>query len=240
MSPATDLTEREAEIIRILRALGRVPDSFVVIGGYAVSALGPHRFSVDCDLASDRTHLPEAEKVLLGEAYTRKDRRLPKGILVREYTRKIGRDIASVEIYVDRVVSRTTHGTWSYRFIRENSVESLVLGVTDSTPSRVVERNLLVAMKLHASRSQDLGDIAVLSEGVDWERVAACAACGLKDKFTEQLDRALEEVSSSKFSSDLKSTFAMRGNITPHIERARRGLGRLKTLIGEKTFTTSL
>ena len=51
-SPTTDLTAREAEIIRILRELGQLRDRFVVIGGYAVSAHGPHRFSVDCDLVT--------------------------------------------------------------------------------------------------------------------------------------------------------------------------------------------
>lgn len=241
MSPATDLTAREAEIIRILRVLSDVGERFVVIGGYAVSALGPHRFSVDCDIATDAKHLPALEEALRREGYEEmRGRRFPKNVIMKEHVKTVGRDRASVEIYVNSVVSRTTLGTWSYRFIRENSVDSIVLGVTDSTPSRVVDRSLLVAMKLHASRAQDLGDAVVLSEGVVWERVAACAACGLKDKLVEQLDSAAREVSSPKFSSDLKSTFAMRGDVASTIERAKRGLARLKILLAEKTFTSSL
>src|SRR3989338_566106 len=43
----TDLGEREREILRMLEQLKGMA---VVVGGYAVSALASHRFSVDCDL----------------------------------------------------------------------------------------------------------------------------------------------------------------------------------------------
>ena len=59
MSQSGYLTSRETEVIRILRILGEATDGFVVVGGYAVNALGQHRFSVDCDLATDRDNVPK-------------------------------------------------------------------------------------------------------------------------------------------------------------------------------------
>ncbi len=190
MSPSTDLTARETEIIRILRVMSQATHGFVVIGGYAVSALGQHRFSVDCDLATDDEHVKVLDASLNRDGYGRKRSRLglPAGVATREYAKRVGEEPSTVEIFVNRVVNRATQGTWTYGFMRENSIEALVVGVTDSTPSRVVGRDLLVAMKLHAGRRQDLWDIVVLSRGVDWETLAEFAACGSKEKLTQRLE----------------------------------------------------
>ncbi len=242
MSPSTDLTARETEIIRILRIMGQATNGFVVIGGYAVSALGQHRFSVDCDLATDEEHVQVLDATLNRDGYGRKKirPRLPEGVATQEYVKRVGEEPSTVELFVNRVVSRATQGAWTYRFMRENSVEALVVGVTDSTPSRVVGRDLLVAMKLHAGRRQDLGDIVVLSRGVEWETVAKLAACGSKEKLTERVKSATSEISSPKFVSDLKSTFAMRGDMGNLIETASRGLEKLKTLIARQNFSNAL
>ncbi len=241
MSQAASLTSREQEIIQILRTLGESTDGFVVIGGYAVSALGLHRFSVDCDLAVDERKVAGIEEVLSREGYSKKTgQKRPKGVVMHELEKRMGRDTASVELYIDKVVSRATLGTWSYRFIRENSTETIVLGVTDSTPSRVVVRDLLAAMKLHASRPQDLSDIVVLSEGMDWNKVAEFSACGVQGKLARLLDSALDTISSPKFSSDLRATFAMRAEVTPMIQRTHKGLTLVRASLNKMTFKKSL
>lgn len=235
MSPTTDLTARETEIIRILRVLSQATNGFVLIGGYAVNAYSQHRFSVDCDLATDKDNIPIIDATLREDGYTlRKSPARPsQGVIMKDYRKLVGGEPASVELFVNTVVSRTTRGTWTYKFIRENSTETMVVGVTDSTPSRVVERNLLVAMKLHAGRTQDFGDVVILSEGVDWKDVARCAACGLKEKLVGQIESAIREISSPKFVSDLKSTFAMRGDSTSLIKQANIGLRSLRTLVAK-------
>ncbi len=211
------LTARETEIIRILRVLSEATDGFVVIGGYAVNAHGQHRFSIDCDLATIRNNIPVIDATVLGEGYALwKGRfRPPIGVTMREYRKSVAGLPVSVELLVNTVVSRQTSGRWTYKFIRENSVEAIVVGATDSTPSRVAQRNLLVAMKLHSGRTQDIADSVILSERVDWKEVARCAACGSKEKLMEQVDSAIGEISSSKFVSNMKSLFAMRSDPTP-------------------------
>jgi hypothetical protein len=59
MSQKTDLTAREAEIIRILKVLGSQSENFALFGGYAINALTSHRFSVDCDIVTDPKGLKE-------------------------------------------------------------------------------------------------------------------------------------------------------------------------------------
>ena len=127
-----------------------------------------------------------------------------------------------------------------YKFIRENSVEAIVVGTTDSTPSRVAQRNLLVAMNIHGGRTEDFEDIVTLSERVDWKIVARCAACGSKEQLIRQIDFATGEISSPKFASDLKSTFAMRSDPSVLVRQANLGLHALRTLVAEKKFGESL
>src|SRR5256885_16575432 len=86
MSQSGYLTSRETEIIRILRVLSEATDGFVVIGGYAVNAFGQHRFSIDCDLATNRDNVPVIDAILLGEGYGlgRKEVLPPIGVTIRE------------------------------------------------------------------------------------------------------------------------------------------------------------
>ncbi len=240
---SSDLTARESEIIRIIKALGERPNGFVIIGGYAVNALGQHRFSVDCDLATHQQHLPALETILRREQYSRKTlvsgRDLRSGMM-RKYTKLLGNDHASVELYVNNVVCRQTRGTWRYARIKENSAEAIVVGVTDSTASRVVTRELALAMKLHAGRDQDIADIVILSERVDWEAAGRLAACGSKEKVRTQLETALTRIVTRKFESDLKSAFSLRADIRPLIKQATKGLERLRNLLAEISFSVSL
>ena len=242
MSQSGYLTSRETEVIRILRILGEATDGFVVVGGYAVNALGQHRFSVDCDLATDRDNVPVIDATLLKEEYElrRNEVRPPLGVTIREYRKTVGGEPVSIELFVDTVVSTRTRGTWTYGFIQDNSAEAIIVGATDSTPSRVAHRNLLVAMKLHAGAPEDLGDVVVLSEKVDWKTVARYAACGSEEQLVGQIESAIREISSPKFASDLKSTFAMRSDPTFLIKQAILSLSALRTLVAREKFKDSL
>ena len=139
MSPATDLMARETEIIRIIRILSLETKGFVVIGGYAVNALGQHRFSVDCDLVTDQEHLAGLERILVREGFRATGQsRLPtgQGFLMKKYSKRMGGEPVSVELYVDSVVSRQTGAAWSYRLITEHAAEAIVAGVTGSAGMR--------------------------------------------------------------------------------------------------------
>src|SRR2546426_11874401 len=226
LSESSNLIAHETEIIRILKILNEATDGFVLIGGYAVNAHGQHRFSVDCELATNRDNVPVIDATLLGEGYElkRSEVRPPIGVTIREYAKPIRGETTLVLLFVDTVVSTTTRGIWTYKFIQENSVEAIVVGATGSTPSRVAQRNLLVAMKLHAGETQDFEDVVMLSERVDWKMVVRCAACGSKQQLIDQIDYAIGEISSAKFASELKSIFSMRSDPTILIKQANLGV----------------
>jgi len=242
MSQTGYLTARETEIIRILRVLNEATDGFVVIGGYAVNAHGQHRFSADCELATNRDNVPLIDSTLLGEGYElrRSEVRPPIGVTIREYAKSVGGETASIELLVDTVVNTTTRGIWTYKFIRENSSEAIMVGTTDSTPSKVAQRNLLVAMKLHSGETQDFEDVVMLSERVDWKTVARCAACGSKQQLIDQIDYVIGEIPSAKFASELKSIFSMRSDPMILIKQANLGLRTLRTLVTQEKFKDSL
>src|SRR5438128_5798311 len=133
LSESRNLIAHETEVIRILRILNEATDGFVVIGGYAVNAHGQHRFSADCELATNRDNVPLIDATLLGEGYElrRSEVRPPIGVTIREYAKPVGGETASIELLVDTVVNTTTRGIWTYKFIRENSSEAIVVGTTD-------------------------------------------------------------------------------------------------------------
>jgi hypothetical protein len=95
-------------------------------------------------------------------------------------------------------------------------------------------------MKLHSGRTQDLADVVMLSERVDWETVARYAACGSREQLIVQTDSAIREISSVRFVSDVKSSFAMRSNPALLIKRASLGLQTLRTLVAQEKFKDSL
>ena len=242
LSQSTNLTVPETEIIRILRVLSEEADGFVLIGGCAVNAFGHRRFSVDCDLATNRDNTPVLDTALLREGYElwRGGSRPPLGVAVRVYRKLIAGQPVSVDLLVNTVVSQKTRGTWTYKFIHENSAEAIVVGATDSTPARVANRNLLIAMNLHSGRTQNLADLVVLSEKADWKTVARYAASGSKEQLIAQIDSAIKEVSSSKFVSDLRASFAMRTDPTSLVKGTSLGLQTLRTLVGKEKFRDSL
>src|SRR5713226_10262675 len=98
MSQSGYLTSRESEIIRILRVLSEATEGFVVIGGYAVNAYGQHRFSIDCELATNRDNVPVIDATLLREGWElkRSEVRPPIGVTIREYAKPIGGETTSV------------------------------------------------------------------------------------------------------------------------------------------------
>src|SRR5437660_11635233 len=128
MSQSGYLTSRETEIIRILRVLSEATDGFVVIGGYAVNAFGQHRFSVGCDLATTRDNVPVIDAILLGEGYElRRNEVRPRiRVTITEYSKAVGGEPVSVELFVDTLVSTTTTATSTDKSIPANPVAATV------------------------------------------------------------------------------------------------------------------
>ncbi len=238
MSQHADLTARGAEVIRILLILRSHSDKLVVIGGYAVSALAAHRFSVDCDVVIQEKELRLLEKILKEEGYAKtKSTQLQKGThgaKTAKYVKQVGGRKVAVDLYVNSVLSRNTGGEWSYESISQNSMETNVVGITDSTIALVPKKELLIAMKLHASRDADLRDIVMLDEGTDWKTVADFTSTGSKRKIKAQLGSAIKRIGSKGFPPSLKAEFGLRIDVTLRIKATLEHLKTVKELLAGK------
>jgi len=230
MSLATDLTAREAELIRIIKLLAARKDRFVVIGGYAVNAITSYRFSVDCDLVVARKNIAAVQKILGKEGY-RGQKRQAEHATVEKFTKPIGGRRVSVDLFIDQVICRQTGGKWTYDFIRRNSFESDVVGLTDSARAFVPRKELLIAMKVHTARGADLRDIVMMSESADWKLVLRFADTGVRRRVILQVASAVESISTNQFSSALRAEFSLSADVTPLIKKCVQGLNIVKRLL---------
>lgn len=175
-----DLESKELEIIRTASLLPK--KNFVVIGGYAASALSIQRFSMDCDIVISDAHLKEFRDRLRAEGYRK--HKSASGFdetyrsEVEIYVKDVRGTRVSIDLFVNGVTSSKTKGSWSFEYIMKNSTEAIVSGARNSASVTVPAKELLMAMKIHSGRDVDMCDIVMLSEGVDWGAVLKHAAPG--------------------------------------------------------------
>lgn len=225
-----DLESRETEIIRILSSLS---GGFVVIGGYAVSALSVHRFSVDCDIVIPRKEEQKYSDQLKNEGYSKE--KSARGFdeayqsEVRIYVKKVGGARVSVDLFINGVTSRKTKASWSYEYIKDNSTEVMVSGSRSSANIVVPVKDLLLAMKIHSGRDVDMRDIVMLSEGADWNAVSKHARRGSKDVLVKQLTDMIGKMEEEQFVQSLRAAFGLRRNMEPLIADCRKNLSKLRT-----------
>lgn len=223
------LESREEEIIKTLASL---PKGFVVIGGYAASALSVHRFSADCDIVVSKKNVAEFNAHLGRQGY--KKEKSANGFdetyqsEVEVHVKKVGDATVSVDLFVNGVTSRNTGGSWSYDYVTDNSTEAIVSGLRSSTGVPTPTKELLMAMKIHSGRDVDLRDTVMLCEGVDWNNVKKHVARGEKSVLLEQITRMINKTSKEQFVQSLRATFEVRRNIEPLISQCRKNLTKLR------------
>ena len=157
----TDFSRREKECFDFLNQIPK-QKRYAVIGGYAVTAFGFPRFSVDLDIT-----IPESEtsffKKLLSEnnfilkntkedlAYSGRFERYDKGLV-------------SIDLLINGVQSRQTSYLYPFDYIYKNSEIRETNGWDPSNKSkvRIVKKELLIALKIHSMRMVDKRDIIML------------------------------------------------------------------------------
>lgn len=231
MSWVEKAVARENEILRIIEVFKQSDLEFVLVGGYAVSAFGRHRFSVDCDIVISKAFLPKFENILSAEGYKKKVQRagfdeVYKGEFV-SFSKKVGDFPVTVDLLVGSLASRQTEGVWSYNLIKKKSLLTNIVGIEKSTEVLIPERELLVALKIHAGRETDLRDIVILSKDVDLDKVREYAHTGARSKMKEQVERELKLLEDPRFVPSLKGVFTIRGDVSKDISRTREFLERL-------------
>ncbi|MHA1710871.1 MAG: hypothetical protein ACTSUS_02210 [Candidatus Freyarchaeota archaeon] len=218
--------ERENEILKIIRDFGGSGLEFVVVGGYAVSSLGRHRFSVDLDVVISEEDLDAFTRVLEERGFEKHVERsgfneVYGGKFV-SYVKRIDGLPVTVDLLVGSLVCRATGASWSYEYIRRYSTVRNVAGIELSAKCRIPERELLISFKIHSGRKADVRDVVVLMRKADLKRVIGHLKRGNLEKLRTQIGRMLEMLGDPRLVDSLKGVFVIRRDVTREIEETRK------------------
>lgn len=200
------LDRREGVIIRTLQRLPR--EDAVLIGGYAVNAYVPPRFSIDCDLVV----LGSSSKLesLLREEGFRKvgEGDVSHGGYVRYEMEKVK---VSFDLLKNSVVDRDTKIVFEGDLFQKYSAERKTIGrsVPTRIRMRIVDPELLFAMKFVSARRQDVRDMFMLSGAdLNWDLVSELVSAKCARELIGKRSRSISrDVQSESFSDSLHGPF---------------------------------
>lgn len=238
------LIERENEILNVLKGLVEAKLDFVVVGGFAVSGLTRHRFSVDCDVVVTREELEKFERIVKREGFTKHVEKAGfnevYGGEFKSYKKEVNKLPITFDLLVRSLVCRATGGTWSFDYIKKHSIQANITGAETSASCRVPEKELLIAFKVHSARRADIRDIVMLREDTDLERILAHLRRGKKEAVKGQINRIVEALRDPRLVDSLKGVFTLSVDVKRQIENARRDMETmLRTLQNRSSSSTS-
>ena len=218
--------ERENEILKIIQGLVDADLEFIVVGGYAVSSLARHRFSVDCDIVIPKELLNEFEKFLNEQEYKKHIERSGfdenyAGEFV-SFERRVLDLPVTFDLLVSSLVCRATGASWSYEYIQEHSIEANIPGVESSVRCRIPEKELLIAFKIHSGRRADVRDVIMLVENADAEKVLAHIKRGDIEVLKNQLGKANDALEDKNLSDSLKGVFTLTVDVEKQITNSKK------------------
>ncbi len=200
------LDAREGVIIKTLQRLPK--ENIVLIGGYAVNAYVPPRFSIDCDLVV----LGSSSKI---ESVLREDRFRKVGEGDVSYGGYLRYEMEKIKVSFDllenSVVDRDTKIVFEGELFRKHSAERTTVGrsVPTRIRMRIVDPELLFAMKFVSARKQDIRDMFMLAGGgLNWNLVSTMisAKCG-RELIGKRSDSTMRDVQSKNFRDSLHGPY---------------------------------
>jgi len=171
----------------VLEMLEKIPkQSVVLIGGYAVNAYVPPRFSIDCDLVV-LDNLAEVEAELKNNGFVKTE---SGDALYGNYVRYLrGKEKVSFDLLVNSVSDRRTGLVFEKMLFEKYSKNRVMVG--RATPARIemkiADPELLFAMKFVSGRKQDIRDLFMLAgEDLEWSLVASLVSKKCKGDLVEK------------------------------------------------------
>jgi len=233
------IQERERLCIDLLRKL---PQKFVLIGGYATSSFDFPRFSVDLDLVIRGKDVGKLSEVLEGEGFrVVKDlgefSKFYKGRIMR-FERKVDALPVSVDLFVDMVQARQTNATYSFDYLWKNSEIRRVVGsgVKDYVEARVANKEMLIALKINSIRTADQRDIIGLCNGIiDVRKILNHLKRAPKDKILNHIDIIATTLEKPESKDSIKGVFGISDKVYQRIiDKAKKEILLIrKGIIGE-------
>jgi len=220
--------ERENEIIKTVRNLVEAGLEFVVVGGYATSALARHRFSVDCDIVISKERLGNIQDVLKQEGFEKHVQRSgfdeTYGGEFLSYKKDAAGFPVRFDILVGSLVCRATGASWSFDYINKHSVEANVSGLEASVSCRIPQKELLIAFKIHSGRRADVRDIVMLRENADLEKVLSHLGRGNIEALRGQIKKITAALEDKNLVDSLKGVFTLTVDVKKQIESTQKDI----------------
>ncbi len=205
--------ERERAAFALLRRFRGA--EAVLVGGYAVSAYGLPRFSLDLDFVVPASALPGIRGLLKSADLTR-IRNWEGGAVFAGRAERWSRGEEAVplavDLLIDGVLDRVSGASHPYASVRRGARRLIVRGLDPSSEARalVAAPEVLVALKLEAGRRVDLRDLAVLAgTDLDLERVATLVRDDRRDVLLKHLDALAAALVRRDFQDSLKGVYML-------------------------------
>jgi hypothetical protein len=192
----------------ILQVLNEIPKDVVLIGGYAVNAYVPPRFSIDCDIVVF-DGVAEAKKTLAKYGFNETETgEVPFGKYIR-FARE--RDKVSFDLLLDSVLDRGSGIVFEGSLFKQYSKERVTVGRANPIriKMRIADPELLFSMKFVSARRQDIRDIFILSgTKIDWNLTKEIIKKKCNEKLIEERTRLIKtKVMSNHYRDSLHGAF---------------------------------
>lgn len=202
------LQERQAELVDTHRAVQAEDLSYVLVGGWAVSAFQT-RFTTDVDMVIPEAELDAYDALLDELGYSKQFdndvSNVYEGRIVR-YEKSVGDNAVEFDALVDALRCRQTDAEWSYRYLHEHSIVE-PLEVAEDLAARIPEPALLFALKLHSGRLADARDLVIVGSEAELDRIERHIHRGNPSQLAAQIERVLAELGSDGFADSFKGVF---------------------------------
>lgn len=230
------MLEREQLCLELLRKL---PQKFVLVGGYATSSFEFPRFSVDLDLVIQEKDMKEFAHILEGEGFefatdAKEFTAFYKGRFMR-FEKRIGGLPVSADLLVNAIQARQTGTAYSFDYIRKNSEIRRVLGsgARESAEVRVADREMLIALKINSMRATDQRDIITLCNGkIDVQKVAGHLRLAPQKKILKNMDIIQGTLGNPSAKDSIKGVFGIPDKVYENmIEKAKRDILSIRNIL---------
>lgn len=220
------LPERETELLTTLQAITDAELPYVLVGGWAVTAFS-QRFSTDVDLVVPASAEEEYDAVLADHEYERTseyDTSARYDGRFIQYSKDVGNPV-NFDLLVNALRCRQTDAEWSYRYLDQHA-HSASVGRTVTVDTRIPERELLLAIKLHSGRLTDVRDVVAAATDADFDRVETHLHRGDLAALATQLGGIVEQLNDASFADSFKGEFQENDLPEDDIERVRTFLSK--------------